>query len=217
MQEGEAEQANPQGQQQGLSCPRWNTHILLNKSASENNQPGPNDDQSYMFFSWCSGLLCDGRLIIQKFGTPSGFQRHLEPTYDANKPKTYILNFRNKIWMHLKIVTFKASICPQASHSYTESSRLPGRGDWGREAGLGYPLLWEGPEMHTLISVEKQSSPSCWSCSAVPRAEDILLGPSLLQQPARSSPCQWLLSLQRSTPPGCTGAISDESESWTSR
>lgn len=55
------------------------------------------------------------------------------------------------------------------------------------------------------------------SLCAVPRAEDILLGPSLQQQPALSSPCQRLLSLQRSTPPGCTGAISDESESWTSR
>lgn len=165
MKEGEAEPANPQGQQQGLSCPKWNTHILLNKSASENNQPGPNDDQSYMIFSWCSGLLCDGRLIIQKFGSPSGFQRHLEPTYDANKPKTYILNFRNKIWMHLKIVTFKASICPQTSHSYTESSRLPGRGGWGRQA-WATPCCGKDLKCTRRSPVEKQSSPSCWSRSA---------------------------------------------------
>lgn len=165
MQEGEAEQANPQGQQQGLSCPKWNTHILLNKSASENNQPGPNNDQSYMIFSWCSGLLCDGRLIIQKFGSPSGFQRHLEPTYDANKPKTYILNFRNKIWMHLKIVTFKASICPQTSHSYTESSRLPGRGGWGRQA-WATPCCGKDLKCTRRSPVQKQSSPSCWSRSA---------------------------------------------------
>ena len=157
-------------------------------------------------------------MIIQKFGSPSGFQRHLEPTYDANKPKTYILNFRNKIWMHVKIVTFKVSLCPQMSHSYTESSKLAGPAGWGRQ--LGYPSLWEGCEMRTLVSDgETVWSLMLVSLCAAPCAEDILLGPCLQQQqqPALCSPCQRLLSLQRSTPPGCTGAISDESESWTSR
>lgn len=72
--------------------------------------------------------------------------------------------------------------------------------------------------MSTLVSDgETVQSLMLVSLCAALCAEDILLGPSLQQQPALRSPCQRLLSLQRSTPSGCTGAISDESESWTSR
>lgn len=140
------------------------------------------------------------------------------------KAKTYVFSFKNKIWTHLKIVTFKAPLSPGKCHSHAKSSKRPGAVGPG---GLAWAPPVVGPEMHTPITSGEQPGPSCRAHSgAAPLARrHPSVGPNLEHQPfisleAPASPLQRLLpelSSQRSKPHRCTSGTSDDSESWTSR
>lgn len=106
---------------------------------------------------------------LQPVWVPKAFRTHL----CCNKD----LHLKNKIRMHFKIVTFKASICPVCCYSEAERSRL--QGGAGEEQGAWAALLLrEGPEMHTLIvggaTIRSPTLGALWRCFHLPG--DILLG-----------------------------------------